>query len=123
MDLEKILAVGEKFGLAGQKLRDFIKERKDLERDKRALAREDREKQRIMEDREKERQFRILELEKEAELKRQEIEASRIDASNILHSTNVGTSETAGKRPKLPYFDLKDMLLFKSGPKKIMQLT
>ena len=58
-----------------------------------------------MEDREKERQFRILELEKEAELKRHKIEASRIDASNILHSTNVGTSETARKGPKLPYFD------------------
>ena len=104
MDLEKILAVGEKLGLVGQELQDFIKEREDLERDERALAREDREKQRIMEDRE-ERQFRILELEKEAELKRQEIEASRIDASNILHSTNVGISETARKGPKLPYFD------------------
>ena len=105
MDLEKILAVGEKLGLSGQDLRDFIKEREDRDRDERAQARQEREQQRVMEDREKERNFRILELEKETELKRQELEVSRITPSNALNSTQSDDSHNAKKGPKLPYFD------------------
>ena len=98
MDLEKIIALGEKLGYEGGQLQKFVKDTQE-EREK---ERQEREREREERDRESERRYKLLELEKQAEIKVIEMEAaSRLSNEN---PTNPSVKQQ-GLAPKLPYFD------------------
>ncbi|CAH3186772.1 unnamed protein product, partial [Porites lobata] len=103
MEVEKLLQIGEKFGLEGEKLLEFVREQQKLEEERRREKEEKEEKRRKLEEErrreeeEKEEKRRQLEEEKE-EKRRNDTERAEV-------------REDRAKAPKLPSFvDGKDDL-------------
>ena len=76
--MEKFIQLGEKFGLEGEKLLEFVHEQQELEREEKRLEEEKEEKRRQLEE-EKEEKRRQLEEEKEEKRRRPEDEKKRED--------------------------------------------
>lgn len=81
-EVTAILEAGEKLGLTGEQLRQFVKEQQDEARNQRALDRElDKEKLRVEQEREKEKlelEKEKLRVEQEREKERQELEKEKL---------------------------------------------
>ncbi|XP_068731657.1 GRB10-interacting GYF protein 2-like isoform X2 [Montipora capricornis] len=140
MEMDKFIQIGEKFGLEGEKLLEFVEKQQKLEEEKeekrRQLEEEREEKRRQLEEEKEERRRRqdeerdarrqereIRKLQQEADLMRQkeaaevakrehELELARIAAMNgDGHTAERGDREDRAKAPKLPSFvDGKDDL-------------
>ena len=134
--MEKFIQLGEKFGLEGEKLLEFVREQEEKEEKRRQLQEEKEERQRREEEEKEERRRRqdeerearrqereIRKLQQEADLMRQkeaaevakrehELELARIAAMNgDGRTTERGDREDRTKAPKLPSFvDGKDDL-------------
>jgi len=107
--IQELVALGERMGLQGDSLNEFVKEQQ-------AIAREERYKEK--EDKEKQREF---------ELKKLELEIKKIESAHSVEGSVHGDNErdeddvddeevevriphsrTAVKGPKMPPFDEKD---------------
>ena len=138
--MEKFIQLGEKFGLEGEKLLEFVREQEEKEEKRRQLEEEKEEKRRRLEEEKRqeeeereerrrredeERETRRLErelrkLEREAELVRQKEAAEAAKREHELELTRLGQRnmddrpsdrEDRAKAPKLPSFvDGKDDL-------------
>ena len=131
--MEKFIELGEKFGLEGEKLLEFVREQEEKEEQRRQLEEEKEEKRRQLEEEKEERRRRedeeretrrqereLRKLEMEAELVRQkeaaeaakrvhELELARLGQGNLDERPR--DREDRAKAPKLPSFvDGKDDL-------------
>ena len=117
MDLEKIVALGERLGLEGEKLQEFVayREKMDTERELQRLDREEKKEQekierderaaRREEERlERESQAKLDLVQKEIELQRMRYETQTLE-SRAGQGQNSSSVQPIAKLPKLPCFD------------------
>jgi len=126
--VQELIAVGERLGLEGNDLAEFVKEQQTIAREERHKEKDEREKEREIElkkfeDKEKQREFELKKL--ELEIKKIESTCSVEDsvhesdedeedgADNNADGEGVETRKrphprTAVKGPKMPPFDEKD---------------
>ena len=134
MEMKKLLQIGEKFGLEGDKLLEFVEKQQKLEEEKEERCRileEDRRKEeeekeercrredKERENRRQERELRKLEMEAELLKQKEAIEAAmrehELELARLAQGRNVAERaelrEERAKAPKLPSFvDGKDDL-------------
>ena len=140
MEMDKLIQIGEKFGLEGEKLLEFVEKQQKLEEEKRREEEEKEEKRRQLEEqkeekrrlleedrrredeeretRRQERQLRRIELEAELLKQREAIEAAKreheLEIARLAAASAGGRPEVRedrAKAPKLPSFvDGKDDL-------------
>ena len=114
MDLERILAVGEKLGLDGAKLQEFIQKQQELE-EKKVLEEERRRKEEMQQKMEEEKAKEEREFQKEKlAMEREERAAERelqklrlekeIEEAKMKNASSSGEHRSA-KAPKLPLFN------------------
>ena len=117
MDLEKIVALGERLGLEGEKLQEFVayREKMETERELEGLDREEKkEQERIERDEsaarreeerlERESKVKLDLVQKEIELQRMRYETQTLE-SRAGHGQNASSVQPIAKLPKLPCFD------------------
>ena len=91
MEMEKLLQIGEKFGLEGDKLLEFVREQQKLEEERR---REEEERKREEEEREEKRR----QLEEEKEEKRRQLEEERKEKRRQLEEEKEEKEEKEERR-------------------------
>ena len=88
MEMEKLLQIGEKFGLEGEKLLEFVEKQQKLEEDRRReeeeRKREEEEKEEKRRQLEEEREEKRRQLEEEKEEKRRQLEEEKEERRRIL---------------------------------------
>lgn len=109
MEMDKYIAVGEKLGLAGKELRDFIREQQNMYREERAKERE-------VEKQKQEQQVQQAQAQVEAQAQAQaheletmklQIELERVKAKQDTSTSEVSSVRASNVLPKLPKFDAR----------------